>query len=110
MKSLPRLSILLCSVLTALAAAHDARQAPADPAVVLYAAHWCGYCAKARSYLAQNGIAYREIDIDDAAGRAAYERAGAGDGGRGIPLLVAEGRQVRGFSAATYDRLFSGRR
>lgn len=106
MKSLPRLTlIILCCLLPALAPAHDARP---DASVVLYAAQWCGYCAKARSYLAEKGIAYREIDIDDDAGRAAYERAG--DGGRGIPLLVTGGRQVRGFSTATYDRLFAARR
>lgn len=81
---------------------------PRAPSVVLYAAQWCGYCAKARSYLAENRIAYREIDIDDDAGRTAYERAG--EGGRGIPLLVAGGQQVRGFSASTYDRFFAARR
>ena len=32
--------------------------------VVLYATQWCGYCAKTREQLAQDQIAYREIDIE----------------------------------------------
>lgn len=109
MKLLRQLLLLaLCSAVPALAPANDSRPAvSAEPAVVLYAAQWCGYCAKARDYLADKGIAYHEIDIDDDAGRVAYARASGA--GRGIPLLVVHGRQVRGFSATTYDSLFARR-
>jgi len=71
----------------------------------LYSAAWCGYCKKARAYLADKGIAYREIDIDTPDGLAAFARAGGG--GKGVPLLLAGGRRVQGFSLAAYDKLFA---
>lgn len=74
--------------------------------VVLYSAAWCGYCAKAKAWLASKGIAYREIDIDTPDGLASYAQAG---GGRGVPLLVAGGRRVQGFSPGAYDQLFARR-
>src|ERR1035437_6202576 len=50
--------------------------------IVLYSATWCGYCAKAKAYLASKGISYQEIDIDTDGGKAAFAQAG---GGKGIP-------------------------
>ncbi len=80
---------------------------PVTTAVVLYSASWCGYCKAAKSYLGAGGIAYREIDVDTESGQAAYAQAG---GGNGIPLLVAGGQRVQGFSQAAYDALFPQRR
>lgn len=75
--------------------------------VVLYAAAWCGYCAKAKAYLAAKGISYEEIDVDSNEGKASFAQAG---GGKGIPLLLAGDQRVQGFSAAAYDELFSNRK
>lgn len=75
-------------------------------AVVLYSAAWCGYCKKAKAYLAGKGIAYQEIDIDTTDGRAAFAKVSAG---RGIPLLLADGQRVQGFSASAYDAIFANR-
>lgn len=72
-------------------------------AVTLYSAVWCGYCRQAKAYLASHGIAYREVDVESPSGAADFARAG---GGRGIPLLVAGGQQIRGYSQASYDALF----
>jgi glutaredoxin len=80
---------------------------PVTTAVVLYSAAWCGYCKAAKTWLGTRGIAYREIDIDTDSGRAYFAQAGGGDG---IPLLVAGGQRVQGFSPAAYDALFSTRR
>jgi len=80
---------------------------PVTTAVVLYSASWCGYCKAAKAYLGARGIAYREIDVDTESGQAAYAQAG---GGNGIPLLVAGGQRVQGFSQAAYDALFPPRR
>lgn len=89
-----------------------AKQAP-QPApnrqsagVTLYTTSWCGYCKRARAYLAQKGIDYQDIDIEAPSGAAAFAQAG---GRGGVPLLVANGRRVRGFSAAGYDAVFGGR-
>jgi glutaredoxin len=80
----------------------------ATPAgVVLYSAAWCGYCRKAKAYLQSKGIAFREIDIDTPDGLAAFARAGGGSSG--VPLLVVDGRSVRGYSPAAYDQLLAAR-
>ena len=85
--------------------ARDAAQAAAElpKGVVLYGAAWCGYCKKAKAYLAGKGIAYRDIDVDTPDGMTAFAQVG----GRGIPVLVANGRSVRGFTAAAYDALLA---
>ena len=75
--------------------------------VILYSAAWCGYCKKAKAYLASKGITYQEVDIDTNNGMAAFAQAG---GGSGIPLLFAGGQRVQGFSPAAYDALFANRK
>jgi len=63
--------------------------------VVLYATTWCGYCAKARRFFAENHIPYQELDVENSdEGRKAYQRLGGG----GVPIIVINGSQViRGF-------------
>ena len=34
------------------------------PKVVMYVSDWCPYCARARSLLADKGVAVEEIDVD----------------------------------------------
>jgi len=46
--------------------------------VVMYAADWCGYCARARRLLEKKGVAYEEIDVDVTAGAEAEMRARSG--------------------------------
>jgi glutaredoxin len=75
--------------------------------IVLYSATWCGYCAKAKAYLQGKGISYENIDIDTNAGKTAFAQAG---GGRGVPLLLAGGKRIQGFSAAAYDEIFANRK
>lgn len=75
--------------------------------VVLYSATWCGFCKKAKSYLAEKGITYQDFDIDTKDGLAAFAHAG---GAKGVPLLIAGGQRVQGFSAAAYDALFAIRK
>ena len=85
--------------------ARDAAQAVAQApkGVVLYGAAWCGYCKKAKAWLAGKGVAYRDVDVDTPDGMAAFAQVG----GRGIPVLVANGRSVRGFTAAAYEALLA---
>jgi glutaredoxin len=78
--------------------------APASSAasseVVLFSAVWCAYCKQAKDYLASKAVAYREVDIDTKDGMVAFAQAG---GQKSVPLLLANGRRVLGFSAAGYD-------
>ncbi len=63
--------------------------------LTMYATSWCGYCRKARAYLAAKGVAYREVDIEASeANRAEYKQ----HGGKGVPLFIAGERRMRGFS------------
>jgi glutaredoxin len=71
---------------------------------VLYSAAWCGYCQKAKAYLADKRIPYREVDIDTKAGLATFAQTG---GGNGVPLLTAGTQRVQGFSVAAYDGFFA---
>lgn len=73
-------------------------------AVQLFTAEWCGYCRKAKAYLAEKRIPYQEHDIDTSDGRRAFAQAGSGSG---IPLLRWKGKQMQGFSKAAYDSLFA---
>ncbi|MBI1891167.1 MAG: glutaredoxin family protein [Burkholderiales bacterium] len=71
--------------------------------VVLFSAAWCGYCKKAKAYLASRGVAYREFDVDTTEGKAEFVRAG---GSRGIPLILAGDHRLQGFSQEAYDAVF----
>jgi glutaredoxin len=70
----------------------------------LFSAAWCGYCRKAKSYLASHKIAFQEIDIDTESGARAFFEAG---GGSGVPMLIVDGRVTRGFSESSYNQVFA---
>ncbi|RBP49146.1 glutaredoxin family protein [Arenicella xantha] len=79
-------------------------EAAAVDSVVLYSTSWCGYCKQARRYLAANGIAYREYDIErNLVAKRQHQLAG----GRGVPLLVRGDQTISGFSQSNYDRFFA---
>ena len=78
----------------------------APKGVVLYSASWCGFCRRAKAYLAASGISYQEFDIDTEDGRAAFAQAG---GGKGVPVLIADGQRLQGFTPAAYDAFFANR-
>lgn len=67
---------------------------------ILYGTDWCGYCAAARRYFADNGIAYRDLDIEhDAEARRQYDAIGLS----GVPVMVYEDMIWNGFSAESMD-------
>lgn len=79
-------------------------EAPKAKHVELYATAWCGYCRKARQYFAREGIAYTEYDIEkDAAANARHKAMG----GRGVPVILVDGRKMNGFSEAGFARLYA---
>ena len=85
----------------------DPGNEPAASETVLFSAVWCRYCRDAKAYLAEKGIRYREYDVDTPDGRQALTAAGAG---KGIPLLVRNGRKIQGYSRQAYDALFQADR
>lgn len=74
---------------------------------VLFTAVWCGYCRHAKAYLNEKSISFKEHDIDTPTGMGAFAAA---EGGKGVPLLVLNGKKISGFSKASYDSLFSATR
>jgi glutaredoxin 3 len=62
--------------------------------VVMYATQWCGYCQRARGLLERRGIAFREIDVDEAEARAEMLTR---SGKRSVPQIFIGSRHVGGF-------------
>ena len=88
-----------CLVLAVLAAAAPARAA--GPTVELYVTSWCPYCTKAKAFFDGKGIAYTVYDIDkDATANMRFKRYG----GRGVPLVMINGRAVSGYSVAEFEK------
>lgn len=67
---------------------------------VLFGTTWCPYCAQARAYFSDHGMAYRDLDIEhDAAAKRQYDALGLS----GIPVMVYEDMIWNGFSAQSMD-------
>lgn len=80
-------------------ARHTAQAKP----VTMYATRWCGICARAREYFRQQGITFREYDIEDNPGARQRWRD---MGGRGVPLIVVGDQLMMGFSAGRFNALY----
>lgn len=67
---------------------------------VIYGTDWCGVCAHARKYFHDNGIAFRDLDIErDGEARRQYDMLGL----PGVPVVVYEDMIWNGFSAQLMD-------
>ena len=62
--------------------------------MVLYSTGWCGFCARARALLERKGVAFTEIDIDDAERRAEMVTR---SGQRSVPQIFIGSRHIGGF-------------
>jgi glutaredoxin len=73
----------------------------AGPTVELYVTSWCPYCTKAKAFFDGKGIAYTLYDIDkDAAANLRFKRYG----GRGVPLIMINGKAIAGYSVAEFEK------
>lgn len=73
-----------------------------QPAVVLYATEWCGYCKATRAFFAANGIRYTEYDIEKSATALSEHRK---LGGHGVPLIVVGDEVIKGYNEQTLRQL-----
>jgi len=71
------------------------------PQVELYITSWCPACQKARAYLQQQGIPFKEYDVEKDPGAA--RRKKMIDPRKGVPLAVINGRKILGFTASAYQ-------
>ncbi len=73
------------------------------PKIIMYTTSWCPYCRKAKRYLAERGLPYEEIDIEQTPG-AAEQVERWSDGYRTVPTFDIDGQIVVGFDLAALDR------
>lgn len=87
---------------SSIAARPRARSAPGErPAVQLYASASCGlYCDEARRLLAQRGVAFREIAVEDEASFAELRKLSR-EGT--LPTLVVGTSSIAGYNAQRYS-------
>ena len=63
--------------------------------VVIYTTSRCGYCVKAKKFMAANKIPYTEYDVENSSrGRADYRKLK----GRGVPIILVGKERMNGFS------------
>ncbi len=65
--------------------------------MVMFTTSWCGYCAAARRFFADNGISFVEYDIErDPEGTRKFEQKGFK--GYGVPVILIDDEVIRGFN------------
>ena len=70
------------------------------PQIVMYATGWCPYCDQARRLMTEKGLAFEEIDVDEAA--KLREEMIARSGRRTVPQIFIGAKHIGG-----YDELFA---
>ncbi len=67
--------------------------------ITIYGTRWCGDCRRAKKFLQERGVAFREVNIDDApdAEKLVLE---VNKGLRKVPTLEVEGRY---FACSPFD-------
>ncbi|MFQ5546150.1 MAG: glutaredoxin domain-containing protein [Acidiferrobacterales bacterium] len=65
------------------------------PTVKILSTTWCGVCKKAKTYLSQKGVAFREYDVEHSeAGKREYKRLN----GKGVPIILVGDHRMDGFN------------
>jgi len=68
----------------------------------MFSTEWCGVCKKAKKYFRENGIRYKDYDIEKSSkGRKLYDDMGA----TGVPVILVGKKRMNGFSASKFERL-----
>lgn len=74
--------------------AEVSRAPAADAGVTLYTTEWCGVCKRAKAFLREQGIPFREWDVEKTDyGAIKYQQLG----GRGVPLITVGTEKMTGF-------------
>lgn len=72
-----------------------ARQKQKYPPVKLYTTDWCGYCKKAKAWFEQEGVPYKDINVESA--QENYDEFKK-LGGTGYPLIFIGEKRMQGWS------------
>jgi glutaredoxin len=75
--------------------------------VILFGTSTCPYCTKAREFLAERHVDYRDLVIDKSdQSRQLFESLGE----QAVPVLLVGTTLIRGFNGAEYDKALTGAR
>ncbi len=75
----------------------------ADSGVTIYTTEWCGVCKRAKAFFAQNGVPFREWDVEKTEfGAIKYKQLG----GSGVPLITVGSEKMMGFDASAFMALW----
>ena len=69
------------------------------PEITMYGSNWCGDCRRAKRFLQDRGVAFREVNIEDSPEAAALVMK-VNEGRRKIPTIEIDGRY---FSCSPFD-------
>ncbi len=77
------------------------------PRVIVFSTPTCTFCRQAKSYLRQQGVRFRDVDVsrDAAAARDMQRRSGQ----QGVPVIDIGGKIVVGFDRPKVDKLLGVR-
>jgi len=69
--------------------------------VIVFSTPTCVWCSKAKSYLRDRGVAFRDVDVsrDQAAARDLVRRTGQ----MGVPVIEIDGKPIVGFDQRRID-------
>jgi len=71
--------------------------------VIIFSTPTCSFCTKAKRYLRDKGVRYKDIDVSrDLKAAADMERK---TGQRGVPVILIDSRPVVGFDVPKINRL-----
>jgi glutaredoxin len=75
----------------------------ADSGVTIYTTEWCGVCKRAKAFLEQNGVPFREWDVEKTEyGATKFKQLG----GSGVPVITVGSGKMMGFDADRFMALW----
>jgi glutaredoxin len=82
---------------------HVSQAIGADGGVTIYTTEWCGVCKRAKAFLKQNGVSFREWDVEKTDyGAVKFRQLG----GSGVPLITVGSEKMMGFDASRFMALW----
>lgn len=71
--------------------------------VTIYTTEWCGVCKRAKAFFKQNGVPFREWDVEKSDyGETQFRQLG----GSGVPLITVGAEKMMGFDADRFMALW----
>lgn len=79
------------------------RAVGADSGVTIYTTEWCGVCKRAKAFFQQNGVPFREWDVEKTEyGALKFKQLG----GSGVPVITVGPEKMMGFDAGRFMALW----